>query len=271
MNSRLINRLAAQTQVYLCLDFDGTVVEKAPTPELVCVDQALLDLLQQLCELKHLQLAVVSGRSLEELRRLLPLEERVALVGSHGGEILIPGKGLQQEPVPAGLPEALTRLAARFEPRLAAWSGCLLETKPVGLALHYRQASRQDSELAARAFAGMATPLLETQAMELLRGDEVIELRRRGIDKGSAVRYLLRQADKPGSHPVFFGDDRTDEDAFSVIAGTGTTVFVGIRNNHTETDFRLDGPTQVRAVLRDAFLHYPDSISNSRTILERGK
>jgi trehalose 6-phosphate phosphatase len=50
------------------------------------------------------------------------------------------------------------------------------------------------------------------------------ELRPRGLDKGSAVRWLMRHAPFAGRQPVFIGDDVTDRfgiEACEELGGTG--------------------------------------------------
>jgi trehalose-phosphatase len=252
MVRHLMQRIGGQERVYLLLDFDGTLVEKAPAPDSVRVDGELLDLLDRLSVLGRVKLAVVSGRTLSDLRRLLPLEDRIALAGSHGGEIRLLGESVPQVSPPPSLQRDLKDLVSRVDPLLRQLKGCFLESKPAGLALHYRQATPHLGRRAVQAFMEMASPFLDAGTMELLQGDQVTELRRPGIDKGTAVRYLLAQ-EIWGYHPVCFGDERTDEDAFRAIGGQGTTVFVGSRDTPTMAEFRLDGPAHVRAVLQGCY------------------
>src|SRR4051812_44584307 len=69
----------------LFLDIDGTLLEIAPRPELVRVPEALPDLLRRLTEQREGALALVSGRPIAELDRLLQ-PWRGAAAGIHGAE-----------------------------------------------------------------------------------------------------------------------------------------------------------------------------------------
>ena len=72
----------------LFLDFDGTLVALAERPDGVVVDKALVALLVRLGERLGGRVAIVSGRSLEQLDGMIGAEARgLALVGSHGIEI----------------------------------------------------------------------------------------------------------------------------------------------------------------------------------------
>ena len=87
--------------------------------------------------------------------------------------------------------------------------------------------------------------------IEVLHGKRVVELKPRGIDKGTAVRLLLRRWKKRASCALYFGDDETDEAAFRVLKGRGVTVLVAEdRSRETAAEFRVESPAQVHAVLR---------------------
>lgn len=60
-------------RLYLFLDYDGTLVPLAPVPEEAVPSPFLLDLLKRLCECPELRVAVVSGRSVDDLIKLLPV------------------------------------------------------------------------------------------------------------------------------------------------------------------------------------------------------
>src|SRR5690606_8461819 len=68
----------------LFLDFDGTLIELAETPDAVRVDPRTVDLVGRLAEALPGRVALVSGRSVEQIRNLLAAE--VTVVGSHGME-----------------------------------------------------------------------------------------------------------------------------------------------------------------------------------------
>lgn len=197
----------------LFVDFDGTLVEIAPSPGSVRPAPYLPDLLARLQARLGGALAVVSGRAVDDIERLLaPLSPVVA--GLHGRDRRLPGGGRRKDPFdPATLDEvraSLGEVAARFP-------GTLLEDKGESVALHYRNApeAAADASAAARAVADGRPDL------RLLPGKMVVELLPAGSDKGRAVDELRRLPPFAGRAPVFVGDDVTDEAGFAAANRAG--------------------------------------------------
>ena len=69
----------------MLLDVDGVLAPIVPRPELSEVPEATLDLLRGLIE-RYRLVACVSGRTLDEVRRLVPLPGLLA-AGNHGLEL----------------------------------------------------------------------------------------------------------------------------------------------------------------------------------------
>ena len=119
----------------LLLDFDGTLVEIAPTPDAVRVQPGLPRLLQRLAVGLNGALAIVSGRPLRDLDRFLPVP--IAKVGDHGATL---------RPLPDQPPESpdLPRTPAEWRAGAAAllerFPGALIEDKEHGFVVHYRLA-----------------------------------------------------------------------------------------------------------------------------------
>jgi trehalose 6-phosphate phosphatase len=193
----------------LFLDIDGTLLEIAPTPETVIVPAGLRELLVRLYDLAHGALALISGRSLVQLDRMLaPL--KVPMAGVHGFERRGADGTAHHESgsaFPAGARERLTRVV-REHPQL------LLEDKGPALALHYRLAP--DLQRIARHAADEALQLAGRNYV-LLDGKMVIELKPAAATKSGAIEAFLREPPFVGRVPIFIGDDRTDEAGFECV------------------------------------------------------
>ena len=117
--------LALFERAALFLDFDGTLVPIAPTPDAVAVDAALIDLLGRLRARLDGRLALLSGRSLADLGALLADWDGLA-AGSHGLEPSDEDAAVRQRDVAALLADELAALRAMLaeapadEPRLRA-------------------------------------------------------------------------------------------------------------------------------------------------------
>lgn len=224
----------------LLLDFDGTLVPLAESPDEVVVEADLLDLLARLAERMDGRLAIVSGRSIEQLDRLLgPVGQTLALSGSHGCEHR--WNGVDARPI---RPLALERVAAELRAFAEAWPGTLLEVKSFGIALHFRRAPEAEAEAVA-----LARTLAEEEGLAYQPGRSVAEIRVAGSDKGVAVARLMQRAPMAGTVPIMLGDDDTDEAAFAeAVRLGGMGVAVGPRPS-TNATHALPDPDAVCAWL----------------------
>jgi len=213
----------------LFLDFDGTLAELAPTPDTVTLNPELPEILLSLMDSLGGAVALISGRTLGELDRMMGLALPGA--GVHGLELrerqgLVPH--LPDES--AGIGTIAERLAplVHDDPRL------ILEVKPGALALHYRRAPEREAECR----GAMNEALAGTSGLALMEGKMVLEVKPGHINKGRAIEKLMSLPPFLGRIPVFAGDDRTDEDGFRVVnALKGVTIKIG--DGETKAAHRL--------------------------------
>jgi trehalose 6-phosphate phosphatase len=243
-----VTGLSKGRRLLLCLDYDGTLVEIAPRPELAIPSSDLLQILARLTLIPGVvAVVVVSGRPLLDLMELLPIDG-LNLVGSHGGEGRIGGKAWT---LPAAFPNPVeqSELHQQLLDRLADLKGWWLEHKPLGFAVHYRQAT-PDEEARLLAVLG---PWLEEVAQvgghQVLSGKKVVEIMPQGIDKGATIQDILQLPGYVDGFPLYLGDDVTDESAFLVLQGRGLTVKVGGRQGATAATHSLANPAEVRLFL----------------------
>ena len=210
---RLTGELPAiSAQTALFLDFDGTLVDLASDPDAVMVPSGLTATLLQLQTRLGGALAVVSGRSLPDLDRLLkPL--RLPLAAEHGA---LRRLAAGEDAVLLAHPD-LSQLAQAAQVFAAAKPGLLVEVKRAAVALHYRQAPQWQAEC--QQFMALAAGA--TAGVELLHGKCVFEIKPSGISKGTAISDFMRLPAFKGRIPVFVGDDATDESGFSVVEALG--------------------------------------------------
>ena len=196
------------------LDIDGTLLEYASHPREVRVEKELLEILVQLRAAAGGAVALVSGRSVEDMDQLFaPLAFPAA--GQHGTERRA-ADGTIRRHTPAL--EDLGRAAGEIVRLTAAHSGLLFENKGMTLALHYRRVPGLRS-LVEREMRAIAAGLGD--GFELQTGKFVVEIKPSGKDKGSAIAEFAAEAPFAGRRPVFIGDDLTDEPAFEVVNRVG--------------------------------------------------
>lgn len=229
-----LGELQARGPIALFIDFDGTLVEIAATPDGIVVPARLAAQLYEVGERLDGRLALVSGRAIDNLEEHLgPLA--IARAGSHGVSVMLAdGTRLGEEPL--AIPDAAGGALREFAER----EGFILETKPHGAALHFRG----DPALETLGL-DFAAELAAKHDLAVKRGKCVIELVRIGADKGSAVRAFMAEPSFAGAMPVFLGDDVTDEDGFAAAEEAGGFgILVGNRRP-TRAHYQLSTPDEV--------------------------
>jgi len=197
----------------LLIDLDGTLLDIAPTPDSVVVPAGLTDTLTVLRGQLGDALAVVTGRPIETVDRLLG-RAVPSVAGEHGGAIRFTPDGVIERPNLLSPPEAWLRIAQELAD---AYPGALLERKARGFALHYR-ACPEAGPVFHLALAGL---LDGNTAFQLLPAHMLWEVRPAGADKGRGVAELMKREPFEGRMPVFIGDDVTDEDGMRVARAMG--------------------------------------------------
>jgi trehalose 6-phosphate synthase/phosphatase len=242
----LIERVRRAPKVVLLLDYDGTLVPFTPRPEQARPDEELIALLGSLAAQPRLRVEVVSGRprsALEEYFGDLP----IGLHSEHGLWSRDPvTRTWRRAPAPE------LRHADRIAAILQHWAdrtpGSFVETKSSVLAWHWRGADPDVGRAQASELRLHLAELLANEAVEVVAGEHVIEVRPHGVNKGIVALGLLRDL-PPDGLAVALGDDRTDEDMFSVLGPPHATVGVGPRARNVT--LRLPDPSAARAFLRE--------------------
>jgi trehalose 6-phosphate phosphatase len=203
-------RLIEERAIALFLDFDGTLIDLAHAPDAIEVPGDLPQRLRLLAGRLDSRLALISGRSLDDLAGHCPIDG-IACAGSHGDDLRDAAGNAIGDPAGALPREAFDALHAA-----AHDLGLVLEAKPHGAALH----CRADPALGAAADE-LAAQVAERFGLATKHGKRVVELTLPGADKGGAVRAFLELPPFAGSMPVFVGDDLTDEDGIAACAEAG--------------------------------------------------
>lgn len=231
-------RVAGAEQLLVASDFDGTLAPIADLPGEVRVDPEACRALQAIGELPNTHAAIVSGRSRDELRRLLGGREgEILLVGSHGAE-------LETEAVLSSSQlRLLDELARDLREICGQYRGALVERKPVGLAFHYRRVPAEAQEEA-------AGEVLEgpgrRSGVRVQEGRRVVELVVVEANKGLALQRLRESFNVTAT--FFLGDNRTDENAFVQLGPFDLGVKVG--HGPTEAAARIERQSDVAPLLR---------------------
>ena len=202
----------------LAFDFDGTLAPFADDPGKV---RTVPTIAQDLSKLgREFKLAVVSGRGVNDLKRRLNFRPDF-VVGNHGLE------GVRAFRAKSARAKKESRAWVRWlEPRLAEIAegdeGVFLEDKTYSLSIHFRK-GRNKKRIAERLKSSIKRLKPKPR---IVPGRDLLNLvPRNSPNKGHAVKQLL--SDSGLKSVLFVGDDRTDEDAFSLKSRNVLCVRVG--------------------------------------------
>jgi trehalose 6-phosphate phosphatase len=227
------------SETAVLLDIDGTLLDLMPTPREVWVPPGLIKTLNRLYRRTGGALALVSGRSLNDID-LIFAPEQFPAVGGHGAEMRL---SQESESVSAHAPPMDKELKRRLAAIAKLSPGILLEDKGYSLALHYRLAPH--AERAIYEAVSLIRADLPNAPIEVMPGKCVCEIKHSGFNKATGVLELMTHEPFKGRRPIFIGDDVTDESVFAIMPDLGGLAFsVGRRAKGVANHF--DEPRDVR-------------------------
>jgi trehalose 6-phosphate phosphatase len=224
------------SQHALFLDFDGTLIDLAPTPQSVKIPPDLAPLIHQLREVLEDRICIVSGRTINDINHYIGSTE-IDIIAEHGAVNCLKGMAASQMPA----------WPASWKDHLLTVDDCIpnlvVETKQTSVALHYRQQPELEPEVIQLA------ELLRNHAPSeymVVNSNMTTEIRRTNIDKGFAIKAAMQSPRYRGRTPIFIADDVTDIPGFNAVRDLGGLAL------HVGTDFAGQA-TNVRNWLAQIF------------------
>jgi trehalose-phosphatase len=237
--------------IFLLLDYDGTLTPIVETPGQAFIPEETKTMLDRIVANSHCGVAIISGRSLSDLRSIVGLSE-IIYVGNHGLEIEGPKIRFESRISPNSK-SVIRHIADEIKIRLAKINGVLVEDKGLTISAHYRLVDAKNIQEFLSIFHEITEPYLDRKQIRITSGKKVYEVRPPVVwDKGKVVLWLLaRQQFMTGEKsvfPVYIGDDVTDEDAFKALQNKGLTIFIGEGGN-SQAQYYLKSSDEVTVFL----------------------
>ena len=224
----------------LFLNFDGTLVDLADTPDAIRIEARLSALLGDLRTRLGGALCIITGRPMQAVERHLP-GYRGDVIAAHGVERRVAGK-LEVHPLAGS--DAVERLQgvvvsfARLDPAF------LVERKPAGVVLHFRQ----KPDLFSEAYRFMESISGHFPDFRVQPAKMAVEMKPADVGKVTALRWLMAHAPYAGRTPWYFGDDDADEPAMEWVAAQGGCA-CKVGDGETHATHRLDSVAAVHDTL----------------------
>jgi trehalose-phosphatase len=230
----------------LVLDYDGTLAPfRKNRMDAVPLD-GIVELLVRIRDSDGTDLALMTGRPLDELLILLG-DLGVPISASQGVEFHSPDGRRTRHHIS---PRQEERLQRAQEEAAALGLGHAIERKAASVALHTRPMEADEAERAERELSAVWSRDAGEYGLECLHFKGGIEIRLAGVDKGTALDTLL-ESSPAGTFCVYVGDDTTDEDAFRAVRDRGIGIRVGDPREETQATGHLADPEAVREFLRE--------------------
>ncbi len=247
----VVTRVRAAETRTVVVDYDGTLREYEPAPELAAPTQEIIDLLEELAAVHGTEVHVLSGRLEEELDEWFG-DLPVHLVAEHGLSARRPNGEWRRiaEPELDWLP-SVRRLLARVARDVP---GATVSSKAGGVAWHYREAEPEYGAWRARELRVLLGQHLRGTTAEIVAGDRVVEVRSQSVSKGRYVRRLLAAATPSEATVVLVaGDARAEAELLETLpAGTvAVVVGCGAVGPGPAERYRVGDPAELREVLSE--------------------
>jgi trehalose 6-phosphate synthase/phosphatase len=226
----------------LLLDYDGVLTPFADKPKDAKPTSALHKIIEKLDKSRATEVAIISGRSKDDLEKWFG-DTPITLIAEHGGYERKAGRGRWQRTISA--PSAWQNdVELILEKYAARTPGAFVEKKDFSMVWHYRKASPYYAQKYVVTIKRVLSKLAKEHDLEVRTGNKILEVKPRAVNKGIAARKLLE------SSPDFvlaIGDDYTDEDMFTALPITSYTVKVG--HGVTAARYRLPNVDRVHSLL----------------------
>jgi trehalose 6-phosphate phosphatase len=252
--------LGRARRILIASDFDGTLCPIAESPDDVQVAPAMLKTLRRLTASERISLAVISGRALADVKRLLPLN--IIFGGNHGLEISGPGINFEHARA-RDLRPSLAAACEALRCAVAPWAEAWVEDKVLSATVHFRKV-REQHKFALLAAVRHCVAELDTP-FAVRAGKKAFEvLPKVSWNKGSAFTYI-RERQGPFDVCICIGDDLTDEHMFRSNA-KGLNIRIG-RAEDSEAAYYLTGPSETLLLLAHIVdlceSHAPERVSTN--------
>jgi len=228
----------------LLLDYDGTLVPFAGTPEKAKPSGEVVRLLKKLAKDPKNEVVLISGRDKYTLKKWFG-RLKIGLVAEHGAWTKEKGKGWEM--IEALINDWKDEVRPALELCVDRTPGSFIEEKGFSLAWHYRKANPRLGALRARELTNDLLNLTANLNLQVLEGSRVVEVKSASVNKGRAALQWLSRED--WDFILAIGDDLTDEDVFKVLPATAWSIKV--RFSASAAKFNLGSPSEVSSLLKE--------------------
>ncbi len=229
----------------LLLDYDGTLVPFSSLPQQSAPDHSVINVLSKIASDKHNHIFIISGRDSNTLQKWLG-QLPINLIAEHGSKMRLHNKEWTAE-VSSNDDEWKTVIQSVMDTYVKRCVNTFVEQKEYSLVWHFRNADVDQAKIrSAELFSELCT-ISNQFNLQVVQGNKIIEVRMRGMDKGTITKKLLSENDY--DFILACGDDSTDEDMFKLLATNEMAYTIKIGDVASFAKFNLYTPQMTVSLL----------------------
>lgn len=228
------------------LDYDGTLTPIVDKPSMATLSEEMKGILRELN--KKFKVAIVSGRSREDVENLVGIEE-LLYAGNHGFDIKGKDLNLIMPEVLKFMP-LIEKITEELNSKLSSIDGVIIEKKKFSAAVHYRLANKEKLPFIRKEVDAI---LEKETSLRLMKGKKVFELLPEiDWDKGKALMWIMKALNISWEthNIIYIGDDTTDENAFRILRARGTGILVSTKPKASFSDFFVNSTDEVKKLFK---------------------
>ena len=228
----------------LLLDYDGTLVPFSQLPGEARPNAHLVDLLKSFSDEEKNDVFVISGRDSLSLDNWIG-HLRINIIAEHGAAIKL--KDREWETQVSSSTDWKPHVKAIMDSYVKRCANSSTEEKDFSIVWHYRNATAEQGKLRSLELMSELKEYTHNLGLQVMMGNKIVEVRNQGIDKGKAVRKILRNSDY--DFILAAGDDRTDEDMFKELSEIKPAYTIKIGAEASYATYNLHTPQMMISML----------------------
>ncbi|KAF0151976.1 MAG: trehalose 6-phosphate synthase/phosphatase [Ignavibacteria bacterium] len=243
MFSTLTEKYKTAVNKLILLDYDGTLVDFVPTPERAKPSAHLLNTLRTISNQPQTEVIIISGRLYFDIDRflgVLPLN----IIAEHGAMVKENGKWKKQIVDYRLWKQSVLPIFNRFA---LTCPNSFVEEKEYSLTWHYRNAQLESGHEHSRELIRALKDSARSYNLRIIDGNKIVEVMNNDIDKGKAVKKMLKQNEY--DYVLSIGDDQTDEDMFCALSDYSNTYTIKVGEGETFAKYRVKSVSEVLNLL----------------------
>jgi trehalose 6-phosphate synthase/phosphatase len=226
------------------LDYDGTLVSFSPLPGDAKPNAHLMDLLKSLSDEEQNDVFIISGRDSLSLDNWIG-HLRINIIAEHGARVKL--KAREWETQVSSSNDWKPHVKAIMDSYVKRCANSAIEEKDFSMVWHYRNATADQGKLRSLELWTELKEYTHNLGLQVMMGNKIVEVRNQGIDKGQAVRKILKQADY--DFILAAGDDKTDEDMFKELSEMNQACTIKIGAEASYATYNLHTPQMMISML----------------------